>query len=116
VLAGREVAADISPGADFLGFIAITSFHILILLLQGFMGVAVVPVKPVSFERRRKSRSCPMEVEHRESPEPKYIGGYYSHEPLQKPPKSRSTPQNLGNYVPFRLDCAYKCTYTYLGG
>jgi hypothetical protein len=48
------------------------------------MGVAVVPVKPVSFERRRKSRSCPMEVEHRESPEPKYIGGYYSHEPLQK--------------------------------
>jgi hypothetical protein len=40
------------------------------------MGVAVVPVKPVSFERRRKSRSCPMEVEHRESPEPKYIGGY----------------------------------------
>jgi hypothetical protein len=102
VLAGREVAADISPGADFLGFIAITSFHILILLLQGFMGVAVVPVKPVSFERRRKSRSCPMEVEHRESPEPKYIGGYYSHEPLQKPPKPRSTPQNLGD---FPYDC-----------
>jgi hypothetical protein len=66
------------------------------------MGVAVVPVKPVSFERRRKSRSCPMEVEHRESPEPKYIGGYYSHEPLQKPPKSRSTPQNLGK---FPYDC-----------
>jgi hypothetical protein len=80
------------------------------------MGVAVVPVKPVSFERRRKSRSCPMEVEHHESPEPKYIGGYYSHEPLQKPPKPRSTPQNLGDYVPFRLDCTYKCTYTYLGG
>ena len=56
--------------------------------LQGFMGVAVVPVKPVSFERRRKSRSCPMEVEHRESPEPKYIGGYYSHEPLQKQNKN----------------------------
>jgi hypothetical protein len=59
VLAGREVAADISPGADFLGFIAITSFHISILLLQGFMGVAVVPVKPVSFERRRKKQIMP---------------------------------------------------------
>lgn len=32
----------------------------------------------------------------------KVIGGYYSHEPLQKPPKSRSTPQNLGN---FPYDC-----------
>ena len=38
-----------------------------------------------------------MEVEHRESPEPKYIGGYYSHEPLQKLPKPWSTPQSLGN-------------------
>ena len=46
----------------------------------------------------------------------KVIGGYYSHEPLQKPPKPRSTPQNLGDYVSFRLDCTYKCTYTYLGG
>ena len=46
----------------------------------------------------------------------KVIGGYYSHEPLQKPPKPRSTPQNLGDYAPFRLDCAYKYTYIYLGG
>ena len=38
-----------------------------------------------------------MEVEHHESPEPKYIGGYYSHEPLQKLPKPWSTPQSLGN-------------------
>ena len=27
----------------------------------------------------------------------KVIGGYYSHEPLQKPPKPWSTPQNLGD-------------------
>lgn len=32
----------------------------------------------------------------------KVIGGYYSHEPLQKPPKPRSTPQNLGD---FPYDC-----------
>jgi hypothetical protein len=59
------------------------------------MGVAVVPVKPVSFERRRKSRSCPMEVEHRESPEPKYIGGYYSHAETAEAPVYTPEPRQL---------------------
>ena len=35
----------------------------------------------------------------------KVIGGYYSHEPLQKPPKPRSTPQNLGDILQ-HISCA----------